>query len=927
MAQIDLGKIKFNWKGAYADSTAYAVDDVVYAEGTAYVCTAALTSSNTTNPKANSSFAVFTHGLNNTGAYSSSTTYYFNDIVTYQNASYVRKNITASANVVPTTTSTWLPLVGAPPGSVMTTSGDIEVKNNEATTIRLPIGSKHQVLTATEDILESFANSTDNYSLGVDYIVNSGKANLELVGTSTNIGSGDASTNATITLTRGKKYKFVFPANSKTYSIKDTTVSGYETGTTGRLSVAQGVNVLYVTNGGTIEFTPNLNTTTLAATTVAIRDESSSATTDFVNITLVSPALTPQWKDSVTNYGGWSCTNNTWNTQTDVLDPLPQHLKRFGRGGSVAGNYRACGFTQGGYLSVNGHAITWGGHYHDGSVYSGYGSWGVGTQDGNSGKIGYEGNALQTQFRLPNHWFKALAGDSTYAKFLNDPDGNSIGYGITGYPRITQALTSSTQCLWLMENGMVFFSGYATHGGRGSGVTTPHAYSAVCVPFHDTAGNLLTGANIPQIKLISGAIGGDKYGAGGWYIALDTDGYLYTWGDGASGKLGHDATTDLHEATRIDPASFAVSGTNKKIIWAGTQGFTASGITHAIDEDGNYWAWGDNLNGGLGDNTETDKHVPTNISAVSSSPLNNKVVTHVAGCCGDVSNQNKTYILTSEGKVYFTGFNESYGKYTGHYTTNSADVLLPVEIYNSSNTINSVVNGTAQKAIAIWPSGGCHGSVYIQTDGGGTPSEPKVYSAGTNNIGQLGNGSSTTHGASASAVGNWTLKEIEFDDAGSYHIMTASGTATDKVTGTQWSTAIKNAMKPGKIVTIIGGCHSTDTEYSVMALDENGIIYWAGDVDTQSLISYYEYDNQQDADGTSAEAMRFTRVWSQPEPMVDITFSNTSSGTETGWVCVGESGVVYTGGSTHSWHQNSTYTHNHALKPVAQSMLTTGSTR
>lgn len=43
MATINLGSIKFNWKGAYAGGTAYAVDDVVSYNGSSYVCTAAST--------------------------------------------------------------------------------------------------------------------------------------------------------------------------------------------------------------------------------------------------------------------------------------------------------------------------------------------------------------------------------------------------------------------------------------------------------------------------------------------------------------------------------------------------------------------------------------------------------------------------------------------------------------------------------------------------------------------------------------------------------------------------------------------------------------------------------------------------------------------------------------------------------------------
>ena len=38
MATINLGSIKFNWKGAFNNSTAYAVDDVVSSSGNSYVC-------------------------------------------------------------------------------------------------------------------------------------------------------------------------------------------------------------------------------------------------------------------------------------------------------------------------------------------------------------------------------------------------------------------------------------------------------------------------------------------------------------------------------------------------------------------------------------------------------------------------------------------------------------------------------------------------------------------------------------------------------------------------------------------------------------------------------------------------------------------------------------------------------------------------
>lgn len=43
MATINLGAIKFNWKGAYNNGTTYAVDDVVSSGGSSYVCILAST--------------------------------------------------------------------------------------------------------------------------------------------------------------------------------------------------------------------------------------------------------------------------------------------------------------------------------------------------------------------------------------------------------------------------------------------------------------------------------------------------------------------------------------------------------------------------------------------------------------------------------------------------------------------------------------------------------------------------------------------------------------------------------------------------------------------------------------------------------------------------------------------------------------------
>ena len=49
MATVNLGAIKFNWKGAYVGSTSYAVDDVVSSGGSSYVCILASTGNAVSN--------------------------------------------------------------------------------------------------------------------------------------------------------------------------------------------------------------------------------------------------------------------------------------------------------------------------------------------------------------------------------------------------------------------------------------------------------------------------------------------------------------------------------------------------------------------------------------------------------------------------------------------------------------------------------------------------------------------------------------------------------------------------------------------------------------------------------------------------------------------------------------------------------------
>ena len=91
MADFRLGRLKFNWRGDWATSTAYVIDDIVKFGANTYVCTSNHTSTadeTTWYSTDASNWSVHVEGIRNVGTYDQGTFYRVNDVLKYGNTQY-----------------------------------------------------------------------------------------------------------------------------------------------------------------------------------------------------------------------------------------------------------------------------------------------------------------------------------------------------------------------------------------------------------------------------------------------------------------------------------------------------------------------------------------------------------------------------------------------------------------------------------------------------------------------------------------------------------------------------------------------------------------------------------------------------------------------------------------------------------------------
>ena len=260
--------------------------------------------------------------------------------------------------------------------------------------------------------------------------------------------------------------------------------------------------------------------------------------------------------------------------------------------------------------------------------------------------------------------------------------------------------------LALKEDGTLWTWGVATGFLTSSG----DSHSDIPIQVKDEDGQPLTGIVSVSAK-------------GGHWLALKSDGTVWSWGGNESGQLGNGETENVYtHAVQVRNAD----GTPLEDVAA-----VAAGAYHsmALKTNGSVWSWGKNENGQLGNQSTENATYPV-------------LVNSVAGVEQIAAGEFHSMCMKSDGSVWAWGRNQ-YGQ-LGDNTRNSS--LIPVQVKGESGV--GFLTGVKQIAA------GNGFSAALLSDG-------RVMTWGHNYAYQLGDGTQQSKNAPVYVLDSMGLGEME----------------------------------------------------------------------------------------------------------------------------------------------------------------------
>jgi alpha-tubulin suppressor-like RCC1 family protein len=286
-------------------------------------------------------------------------------------------------------------------------------------------------------------------------------------------------------------------------------------------------------------------------------------------------------------------------------------------------------------------------------------------------------------------------------------------------PRCIQIEAGYTWAHYLFNNGEVWGNGSGNQGYLGTGVAANNAG----VPLR------VEGLNDVKIIKISAPYGPliDEHHV----IALDDQGFVWTWGANNSGQLGLGHTTDMYTAQRLPRSYF----NNERVIDILAMGSASTGLCYARTAQNNIYAWGYNGASQLGVGDTTVRYRPVQMSSSSWTPATNLgIVKWQAAQCGT---NGMFMLLDGAGYLWHTGA-DPYGA-----AGNSA-------VAATRTTLTKSTAGPAGTLVNFWTIWSGDNSTFVQTFARNVSGA--TYSCGIGATGGSGNNTTGTNSATAPAT-------------------------------------------------------------------------------------------------------------------------------------------------------------------------------
>lgn len=333
------------------------------------------------------------------------------------------------------------------------------------------------------------------------------------------------------------------------------------------------------------------------------------------------------------------------------------------------------------------------------------------------------------------------------------------------------------------------------HVFAGAGHAGALPFSAILCWGYNANGQLGDNSTVTKSQPVSvTGIGSSSFtvvaaGTSDFSLALRLDGTLYSWGNGANGRLASGATTP-----RSSPV--AVSGSDRFLF---ASGYSSGG--HAISNEGKLYGWGQNSKGEVGDNSTTQRLTATLVNSSTDWIKTAGGLNHVVG-------------LRSNGNLYTWGLNDN-GQLgdNGLVAKSTPTLIVSDKIYIDCAAANNT-------------------SWALDRDG-------NVYGWGANAYGQIGDGTIVDKSTPTLVLGGLKFKKLRAGDN--------CVAALDRDGNLYaWGSGATGALGNGSLVdrstpvAVSGGHIFTDFAVAnywdnfMVAIKSNGLAYsWGGNTNGQ----------------------------------------------------------------------------------------------